>query len=81
MVEIIIIIFGLFGGITYVLRKRSWLNPGTIFIVLLDNSCFYGKFKVIWFEETSNKAYLFVFSRNYCFLHRIFIGNKDENKN
>ena len=47
MVEIIIIIFGLFAGIHMFLEKRSWLNPGTIF---MDNSCFYGKFKVIWFE-------------------------------
>ena len=32
MVEIIIIIFGLFAGIHMFLEKRSWLNPGTIFM-------------------------------------------------
>lgn len=60
MVEIIIIIFGLFAGIHMFLEKRSWLNPGTIFMFYWIIVVFMANLRLYGLRETSNKAYLFV---------------------
>ena len=56
----IIVILGLFAGIHMFLEKRSWLNPGTIFMFYWTIVVFMANLRLYGLRETSNKAYLFV---------------------